>query len=544
MATNKKLIVDRLSAEYEGVPERGSDLTNGELQSVCDVYKDYYNHWEFMLAMYDGVRSMIAKGIGVEQHERESNENFKRRQQELYSFGYSKSVVDLFNFYLFKKAATREVPPKLAADELYKMFQHDCNLYGDTFDEVLLEDQRYASAVGHVGILVDKSSQRYDNRGQEIENRVYPYMATYMPQDILWWEYERNADGRPELTFLKVRDDDGVFRLWWKDGFEVWELEEDGNGTVSDGKHAKRIASGPNTLGEIPFVWLINVKSRTRPIGLSDIEDIAYIDASIIRNLSQGEEVITYAAFPVLTKPMAEQGLSSLQEDLVGPTAVFEFDPEKPDSRPSWMEAKVAEPVDAILKWIAKKVEEIYRASNAGGMAATEVSTAPKSGAALKTEFQLLNSKLVSKGNNIQQAEQRIMYYWLKWMNMESMYEQYKVERPKSYEVEDLATDLANAMTANSLVKSKTFIHATMKKVARQMLPGATNEELAQIDKDIDEYEPILDPLKAMQESTLDFSKAGDEEDEENKPPTNSKGAKKVVKKTADKKKDEMKEAA
>lgn len=496
MATTKskrKFIVDRAS-EYDRVPDRGEELTNGDLASVCKVYKEHINHWNFMLAAYDGIRAMVGRGIGFEQHERESNENFSRRIKELYSFGYSKSVVDLFNFYLFKKAAVREVPEKLANDELYQLFLNDCNLYGDDFDEVLLEDQRHASAVGHVGILVDKSSVEYENRAQEIEGKVYPYLATYMPQDILWWEYERDANGRPRLTFLKLRDDDGHYRLWWPEGFEIWKEVEDSNGRISDAKGAEKVGEGQNPLGIIPFVWLINVKSRKRPIGLSDIEDIAYIDASIIRNLSQGEEVITYAAFPILTKPKPEQGLGHLQEDVVGPTAVFEFDPEMPDARPQWMEAKVSEPIEAILNWIKKKVEEIYRASNAGGMAATEISKQAKSGAALKSEFQLLNSKLVSKGTNIQKAEEQIMLFWLMWTNQEQLAKLYKVERPKTYEVENLSSDLANVMTANTIVKSKAFVHETMKKVARQMLPGASDEELQQIDQEIENFEPILDP--------------------------------------------------
>lgn len=526
----KRMTIDRLAA-YERVPERGEELTNGDLAAVCETYKAYKAHWDFMLAAYDGIRAMIAKGIGVEQHERESNENYERRVKELYSFGYSKSVVDLFNFYLFKKDATREVPPKLATDALWKMFNEDCNLYGDAFNEMLLESQRYASAVGHVGILVDKSSVPYENRKEEIDNRAYPYVATYLPQDILWWEYERDSNGRPRLTFLKLLDDDGKYRLWWPEGFEVWEVVEDDNGGVSEAKPAVLLHSGENLLGEIPWVWLINIKSRKRPIGLSDIEDIAYIDASIIRNLSQGEEVITYAAFPVLTKPKPEEGYANLQEDLIGVTAVFEFDPDMPDSRPQWMEAKVAEPIDAILKWVAKKVEEIYRASNAGGMASTEISTQAKSGTALKAEFQLLNSKLVAKGTNIEKAEKQIVYFWLKWINQQALAEKYMVQRPKSYEVEDLAADLENTMTANTIVKSKSFVHSTMKRVARWMLPGAEEEELAAIDAEIEKYEPVLDPLKAMMS-------AGNEEDEDEDEPVDDKSKQQppVAKKTPAKK--------
>jgi hypothetical protein len=536
MAAKDKVVAIDKQGDY---PKRGSDLTNGDLEKVCDDYTEYINHWNYMLAAYDGIRAMISMGVGVEQHERESNANYQRRIKELYSFGYSKSVVDLFNFYLFKKDATRKVPAKLGSDELFKLFMQDCNLYGDSFNEFLLEQQRYASAVGHVGILVDKSSQKVDNRAEELKQKIYPYLASYMPQNILWWQYERDANGRPQLVFLKVKDDDGYYRLWWPDGFEVWEEVEDKHGNLAAGQAAKRISSGPNALGEIPWVWLINIKSRNRPIGLSDIEDIAYIDTSIIRNLSQGEEVITYAAFPILTKPKAEAGTSPLVDDAIGPTAVFEFDPEQPDSKPSWMEAKVNEPIDAILKWIGKKVQEIYRASNAGGMAATEISTQAKSGAALKTEFQLLNSKLVSKGTNTEKAEKHIMRLWLKWLNQENLYEQYEVERPKSYEVEDLASDLENAMTANTLVKSKTFIHETMKRVARQMLPSLSEKDMAVIDEEIDGFDPILDPMKAMLDAKSNADtdnpvddkgnpkKADEEEDEDKSKGVSSKTQKK-----------------
>jgi hypothetical protein len=270
-----------------------------------------------------------------------------------------------------------------------------------------------------------------------------------------------------------------------------------GGGTTGEEPEVEPEDFGPNPFmknggrGEIPFVWMYNLKSKLRNIGVSDIKDVAYIDGSIIRNLSEGEEVITYGAFPMLRTPMREKGLApSDKSDVkdVGITALMEFDPEHPESKPDWMEAAVSEPIDAILAWMLRKVEEIYRSSNAGGMAGTEIQSQAKSGTALKAEFQLLNSKLVSKGANTEQSEKSIVRYWGMWQKMdEAQMEKVVIEYSRTYDIENLTQDLENALTAKTLVMSKTFRAQLQKNVARQMLPAAEPRLLDDIDKEIDE---------------------------------------------------------
>jgi len=498
MAMNLATVDDRSDKKiYEVRP-----WSNEDLQSTHENYALYKDEWDFLLASYEGIKALIEWGI-IEQHERESTDNYERRKDEAFGFGYSRSVIDLFNFYLFKSPIRRELGP-LAETEEWISFEDDCNLEGDGLDQFLMETSKYADVLGHMGILCDRPAMDFVTRAEEKAAEVYPYFSAYRPQNILDWEYERSPNGRRELVFLKLLDDDGYYRLWYPDHWEVWQINEDD----PDGKsEAVMISSGDNVLGEIPFVWLYCDKSAVRNIGRSDITDIARIDGSIIRNLSQGEEVINYGAFPMMRKPYKEPGTTVEGEDDQGPTAVLGFPPDNPAAKPDWLEAKVQEPISAILSWMLRKIEEIYRASNAGGLAATEIQKQAKSGVAMKTEFQLLNGKLIKKSEYIVKAMKSLMYFWCRWMGMTN--EGIDIQRPKTFEVENLAADLENALTAKMIVDSVAFKKAVEKLVARLMLPTADDDTLSEIDAEIDAYEePSMDELNA-------FMTAGGQTDEE-----------------------------
>jgi hypothetical protein len=475
-----------------------------DLRVLHAEYERNVSEWRFLMASYEGAKELVRLGFLV-RNERESLKNWRRRLQEAYGFSYSKSIVDLFNFYLFKKPVKRSLGI-LADDEAWQNFMRDCNLYGDHFDWFLHNQGRYASIQGHMGILIDKASVTFDTRAEELEAGIYPYVASYFPTAILDWSFARDDFNRPFLSYLKLLDDDGQYRLWWQDRWEVWREPILDDGTKAVGEiEAVPVAQGQNPLGEIPFVWLYNERSKTVPIGVSDIHDVARIDVSILRNLSQGEEVINYGAFPMMRKPLLE-ATTSQTVDETGVTAVLEFDPEHPESKPDWLDSQVKEPVDAILMWIARKVEEIYRSTNVGGMAATQVSTVAKSGVALRTEFQLLNSKLVSKATNLEKAERQIINFWLRWQEQEDLEKDTNIERPRTYEIDNLAADLENALTSSTIVKSKKFIQTLQKMVARLMLPGLEENQWAEIDEEIEASDTLslIDPNSGLSEEELE----------------------------------------
>ena len=478
-----------------------------KLRSTHVLHSKYFEEWRFLNAAYEGVRALIAYGA-LFRHERESQTNYDRRKNVAYGFSYSKSVVDIFNSYLFKNEFPTKLPDTLTKDEQWEAFQDDCNLEGDGFKEFFVDEQRNASILGHMGLLVDKPRAEAENRKEEKDEGIYPYVVAYKPMAILDWAYERNDAGRRVLAYLKVLDDDDHYRIWTPEKWEVWkisgsltadaktikEVSQPGQQATNEeirgkGMSAKKIDEGENDLGEIPWVWLYNQRSNIdKEVGVSDIVDVARIDSSIVRNLSQIEEIIDYAAFPMMRKPMPEKGGAAIAKDEVGVKAVLEFDPEQPESKPDWLDSQVEGPVKAILDVISTKIAEIYRSSNIGGMAATEISKSAKSGVALKTEFQLLNSKLVKKGKNVAKAKQKVVEYWLRWQDEWDKYKKdVEFSHVTTFEVEDLANDLENILTSTVLVTgSDKFKHEIQKLVVRMILPTLDEKILAEIDKEIE----------------------------------------------------------
>jgi hypothetical protein len=481
------------------------EVTEEQLTETHELYDKYFDEWKFLNASYEGVRALIAWGV-FEQHERESEKNYLRRKNEAYGFTYSRSIVDLLNSYLFKKDYPRTIPDTLGKDEQWMAFQGDCNHEGEEFDEFFIDQSRQASIQGLVGILVDKPRVVTENRQQQLDEKIYPYLAAYKPTHILDWEYDVDINGQKKLVYLKLLDDDDYYRIWTPEKWEIWEVvetdtkdvgtvgSERGSKTEQVGRRANKVAEGEHWLGEVPFVWLYNQRSVIdKDIGLSDIADVSRIDVSIMRNLSQVEEIVNYSAFPMMRKPKREIGGNAStpdQKDEVGESAILEFDPDNAEGTKSdWLSSEAQGPISAILEVIAKKVSEIYRATNVGGMAATEIQTQAKSGVALKAEFQLLNSKLVRKGKNVVKAKRGVTRYWLMWQDEYEKYkEELRFDYVKTFEVEDLMTDLENMLTSKVIITDSPTYNGEIQKMAvRMMIPSAEDKLLADIDTEIDE---------------------------------------------------------
>jgi hypothetical protein len=462
-----------------------------QLNHKHDTCQGNEDSWNFHGAVYDGIKAMIAYEV-LQQNDRESNNNFDERKEEAFTFGYCKAIVNLFNYYLHEKPAQNNYDA-LGEDPLFQMFEEDADLYGTTWEEFLKNQQKNASIWGVVGILIDSAAGGdTETKAQNLEKKIYPYAAAYSPQNILDWKYTRNAiTNRPELTYLKLLEEDGTYLIWT---MEEWARYRTGK------KEAELMAGGINAINEIPFFWFCNMKHRQiRNVGISDLATIGYIEGSMVRNLSQGEEVIKYAAFPMMRRPKkeinAETGQPDTNDDTVGPRAIQEFDPQYPDSKPDWMEAETLDPITALGMWIDRKIQEIYRTTYTGSAAQAEVQKEVKSGEALKREFQMLNSVLTSKARNEMDAEATALYFWCKWTGMEKEYKQVTIDRAKDYSLTELAIALSDAMTSITVVKAKTFATAIRKQLVREIMPELPEKTLADIDKEIETVQEIPIPL-------------------------------------------------
>jgi len=485
------------------------------LQRTHKIYNEHIKDWTFFGLAYQGGTPFI--NYALQRHPRESRYNWKARQAEGVCFNYSSIVIDLFNFYLTEKPAVRQLD-RLAEDTLWKMFAKDADLYGTNFDVFLNEAQKMAAIYGAVGVLIDKPNSDNKVIRDDVQNGIYPYCALFTLPNILDWNHERDPiTNRPTLKYLKLLDFDNRYLLWWPDRWEIWKLPEgnvspmqihkhkdatnyrqkpnDNKWTNEPGQPRKQIEqeepilvdAGENPLGEIPFVWFQNIKSVMNPyIGASDIKEISRITASVVRNISYGEEVIKFAGFPQARRPMEREGQETNNE--AGPTAVLEFDPELGEAgKPDWLESKVQEPVEAILSWISKKISEIFQLAHLSGIHAHEKSDQVRSGVALRYEYQQLSLVLTKKSENVTETELGIIKYWLKWQLKSDWFNSMLISRSKDFSIDDLSQNLENAIMANKIVPEMTFKKELMKVVAKRVLPDIPDIKLTEIYGKIDE---------------------------------------------------------
>ena len=462
-------------------------IIDGELRKLDDTHADHDNlidRWQFWGSAYEGGEDFVKKVLL--RNSRETQENFESRLDEGEVFNYCETIVDLFCNFLSQQQVHRNLD-RLANDEQWDAFVKDVDLFGTNYSIFLNSTEKLASVYGMVGILLDKPKGKIEETGirtraDELKQIIYPYCSIFIPENILDWEFTRNPlTARPELTYLKLKEENG-YLAWTTEEWERWTLKP---GYQSEYELS---GAGANPLKEIPFIWHTNSTNFSKPVlGVSDIKGISKIQAAITRDLSNGSEIIKYAAFPMMRKPMVSNNTE--EEDLTGVTAILQFDPEYPNSKPDWLEAKVSEPVDAILKWVERKVLEIYRTSHLSNVHGQASSASARSGVALKYEYQQLSSVLTAKGNDQNETELKIVYFWCKWQGQVDIPKKVTVTRPAGFNIDDLSSQLDNCLVSTTIVQAETFKKALQKKIARMVLSEEPEEVIKTIDDEIDEMD-------------------------------------------------------
>jgi len=442
-------------------------------------YTENIDDWTFYQLAYEGGTGFIKKALG-KRNSRESIGNFNQRIADGVCFNYAEAIIDLFNFYLTEKTPIRTLE-KLKHNKQWTMFLDDADLTGTDFNVFMDEAQKLSSVFGSIGILTNKPASKASNVAQEIDQKVYPYVAVYTLPNIFDWKFGKDpVSGRPILTYLKLKDDNDEYCVWYQDRWEIWE-------DVNIKKDPVLVESGQNSLGEIPFIWMQNVKKINSPfLGKSDIVDISRITASIVRDISMGDEIIKFAGFPMMRKPMQPEGAKT--EDETGAEAIHEFDPSFGEyGKPDWMKTEVLEPIEAILMWTDRKTDEIYRVAHLSGVHGQRKSNNEvSSGLALRYEFQQLTSVLTKKSNNMSEAERSIVRFWKKWQNIEVIDKDIDIKRAKEFSIDDLSINLENTITAMKNVVSEKFRILAQQEMAKRTLPDVSEKNKTIIDQEIE----------------------------------------------------------
>jgi len=171
----------------------------------------------------------------------------------------------------------------------------------------------------------------------------------------------------------------------------------------------KIIDQVPNAIGVIPCINVYNLKGAKRPIGISDLADVAFLQQSIYNDYSEKEQLIRLANHPSLVKtPNVEAS--------AGAGSIIEI----PEDLQSDLKPYIIQPsgqnLDGIMKCIQNKIDAIDRITHMGSVRGTSGNQI-SSGIALQTEFQLLNAKLSEKADYLENAEEQIWDLYAKWQD-------------------------------------------------------------------------------------------------------------------------------
>ncbi len=448
------------------------------LKNKHDLWHSNISNWEFYIRSYLGGND-YKNGYYLHRYILESPEEYDARVRHTPVDNHCKNVVQIYTSFLWRVPPTRDYGD-LDGDLQLSSFLQDADLDGRSFNTVMREVQMNASIYGNCWVIVDKPQSNANTRAEELAQDIRPYLSIYTPENIVNWNYKRSASGRFYLDLLVVIEDinseRAIIKVFTEESIMTYEYEEYEKEYTD--KEPKLIEEIPNPIGTIPAVNVYNLRGNKRPIGISDLADVAYLQQSIYNDYSEKEQLIRLANHPSLVKtPNVEAS--------AGAGSIIEI----PEDLDSALKPYIIQPsgqnLDGIMKCIQNKVDAIDRITHMGSVRATGSQIA--SGIALQTEFQLLNARLSEKADYLENAEEQIWSLFAKWQQKEW---NGSVNYPDTFDIRDWANDLQYLQMAKaSGIKSETFNKEIDKQIAETVIDD--NETIKTINDEIDSMRTV-----------------------------------------------------
>jgi len=451
-------------------------MANYSRDFLVELHPDYerkMNDWNFHYRSYLGGQD-YENGYFLNRYILETEEEYLKRSEFTPLDNHCRNVVQIYSSFLFRVPPTRNFG-SLTGDPQLEQFLMDADFDGRQYNNLIREAQMNASIYGTCWLIVDKPNSNAKTRAEELSQDIRPYISIYTPENVTNWKYERASNGRYYLTSLTVVEDmmgkDAIVKVWTPEDITTYRVEEFTIGYAT--KKPTKIDEQPNALGKIPAVILYNQRTSKKGIGISDLSDVADLQKSIYNDYSEIEQLIRLSNHPSLVKtPNVEAS--------AGAGSVIEM-PEDlaPELKPYIIQPS-AQSLESIMKTIQTKVDAINRITHMGAVRNTKSQIS--SGVALRTEFELLNSRLSEKADYIQNAEEQIFDLYANWQGTTFDGE---IFYPDSFDLRDFSADLQFLQQAKaSGVTSDTFIKEVDKQIARAVVDD--DEKIADIDAEID----------------------------------------------------------
>jgi hypothetical protein len=378
-----------------------------------------WERWQFLLESYMGGEE-YRRGAHLTRYTLETQGEYSARLRNTPLDNQCKSVISVYNSFLFREPATRDLAS--IQDDLTDDFLRDADLDGRSFNAFMKDVSTWASVFGHCFVIMTKPSVEAQTLADQRAAGIRPYVNLLTPLVVTDWKWSRRPNGRYDMTYVKyiedVNDSVTTIREWTPELIRTWEVDD-------HKREAMMIEEQVNELGRVPIVLVYNQRSQVRGIGISDISDIADMQRAIYNELSEVEQSVRLEGHPSLVAtPDTQIGAGAGALILMNESL-------DPGLKPYVLDIDAA-PISTIYESIRNRTEAIDRMANTGGVRAVE--SRVMSGVALETEFQLLNARLSEKAANMELAEEQIwemycVYEDKQWMG--------SIDYPGSFNIRD-----------------------------------------------------------------------------------------------------------
>ena len=217
---------------------------------------------------------------------RESDLKFSRRNEVAFFDSPMAQAAGDFVGYLSERNPVRNLP-----HALYKTIADDADGKGNSIDVFWQAFMIEAKARGCMCLLVDMPAMDADTMGEQISDRVAPYLAAIKPEQIT--EYEIGQDGKfvfAEFAGRYIKDDGERVDASWRFDRFGWEVRAIKGGAILD--------AGEHPLDQCPI--LIFTEGGDFP-AFGPFAPIADLSKRLFNLDSELDEILRAQTFSLLT---------------------------------------------------------------------------------------------------------------------------------------------------------------------------------------------------------------------------------------------------
>lgn len=386
-------------------------------------------------------------------HKRETEQNYRERQQTAYYLNHFSLIVNALVNPIFKRTPLRDW--KGTGSSVAEAFLEDVDGAGNDMDSFMQSAALSAKLYGAVFIVVEnfKAMDLPVSMGEALAQRKFPYAYTLDPDRVEGVSIDKNG----RVLSIKFRDtavsstmgDDKERTVYFDT--QRWAVYEDG----------ALVSAGDHNLGEVPVVWFPSQHVKNGELTPTpELYPIAGISCSLYNHCSWLTEILRNQTFPLLTFPSKEAS-----DLIIGNNNALCYDGDTVRFQPGFI-SPPSDPAALLQAQIKTMVEEMYR------MAGLTFSTTTKqeaSGISRQWEFERTNQRLAAFAKRCAAAERKIMALVAKWMGLEL---EYTATYSNDFGITDVSTELRNAQA----VLDMQLTGKVKTEVARQVLAAYVPE--------------------------------------------------------------------